>query len=97
MACSVFLFSTLWAREMIREQEVWSSVVSGSVSVNTYWGFLTRFSRKYNQDGDFFSLTSPAESFPQPPAVLVSQAPWKYMTSYLMSDPWSAIIFPGVL
>ena len=45
MACSVFLFSTLWAREMIREQAVWSSVVSGSVSVNTYWGFLTKLPR----------------------------------------------------
>ena len=50
MACSVFLFSTLWAREMIREQVVWSSVVSGSVSVNTYWGFLTKFPGMYKYD-----------------------------------------------
>ena len=48
MACSFFLFSTLWAREIIREQVVWSSVVSGSVSVNIYWGFLTKLSRRYN-------------------------------------------------
>ena len=46
MACSVFLSLTIWARERMREQVVWSSVVSGSVSVNTYWGFRTKFSSK---------------------------------------------------